>query len=45
MRRQRNMAQVREQSKTPEKELNVTELGNISDTEFKTGDQDAQRTH
>ena len=36
MRRQRNMAQVKEQIKTPEKELNKMEIRNLSDVEFKT---------
>ena len=36
MRRQRNMAQMKEQNKTPEKELNQMEISNLSDTEFKT---------
>ena len=36
MRRQRNMAQIKEQNKTPEKELNETEIINLSDAEFKT---------
>ena len=36
MRRQRNMAQMKEQIKTPEKELNKMEISNISDAEFKT---------
>ena len=36
MRRQRNTAQVKEQNKTPEKELNEMEIVNPSDTEFKT---------
>ena len=36
MRRQRNMAQIKEQNKTPEKELNKVEMSNLSDTEFKT---------
>ena len=36
MRRQRNMAQVKEQIKTPEKELNEMEISNLSDAEFKT---------
>ena len=36
MRRQRNMAQVKGQIKTPEKEVNEMEISNISDTEFKT---------
>ena len=36
MRRQRNMAQMKEQIKTPEKELNEMEINNLSDTRFKT---------
>ena len=36
MRRQRNMAQMKEKNKTPEKELSKTEISNLSDTEFKT---------
>ena len=36
MRRQRNMAQMKEQNKTPEKELNEMEMTNLSDAEFKT---------
>ena len=36
MRRQRNMAQMKEQIKTSEKELNKMELSNLSDAEFKT---------
>ena len=36
MKRQRNMAQMKEQIKTPEKELNKKEISNLSDTEFKT---------
>ena len=36
MRRQRNMAQMKEQNKTPEKELNKMEISNLSDAEFKT---------
>ena len=36
MRRQRNMAQMKEQIKTPEKELNKMEISNLSDVEFKT---------
>ena len=36
MRRQRNMAQMKEQVKTPEKELNKVEISNLSDAEFKT---------
>ena len=31
MRRQRHMAQMKEQNKTPEKELNKTEIANLSD--------------
>ena len=36
MRRQRNMAQMKEQIKTPEKELNKMEISNLSDAESKT---------
>ena len=36
MRRQRHMAQMKEQIKTPEKELNKMEISNLSDAEFKT---------
>ena len=36
MRRQRNMAQMKEQVKIPEKELNKMEINNLSNTEFKT---------
>ena len=36
MSRQRNMAQMKEQKKTPEKELNKMEISNLSDAEFKT---------
>ena len=38
MRRQRNMTQMKEQIKTPEKELNELEISNLSDAdaEFKT---------
>ena len=36
MRRQRNMAQMKEQVKTPEKKLNKMEISNLSDTDFKT---------
>ena len=36
MRKQRNMAQMKEQIKTPEKELNKMEISNMSDAEFKT---------
>ena len=35
MRRQINMAQMKEQIKTPEKELNKMEISNLSDVEFK----------
>ena len=35
MRRQRNMAQMKEQIKTPEKELNKVEISNLPDAEFK----------
>ena len=36
MRRQRNMTQIKEQIKTPEKELKEMEISNLSDAEFKT---------
>ena len=36
MRRQRNMAQMKEQIKTPEKELNKREISNLSDAELQT---------
>ena len=36
MRRQRNMAQMKEQIKTPEKELNEMEISNLLGAEFKT---------
>ena len=36
LRRQINMAQMKEQNKTPEKELNETEITNLADAEFKT---------
>ena len=36
MRRQRNMAQMKEQIKTPEKELNKMEISNLSEAQFKT---------
>ena len=36
MRRQRNMAQMKEHTNTPEKELNEIEISNLSDAEFKT---------
>ena len=35
MRRQRNMAHMKEQNKTVEKELNEMEMSNISDAECK----------
>ena len=36
MRRQRNMAQMKEQIKTPERQLNEIEISNLSEAEFKT---------
>ena len=36
MRRQRNVAQMKEQSKTPEEELNKMKISNLSDAQFKT---------
>ena len=36
MRRQRYMAQMKKQNKTPEKELNKMESSNLLDAEFKT---------
>ena len=36
MRRQRNMAQMKEQIKTPKKDLNEMEISNLSDAAFKT---------
>ena len=36
MRKQRNMAQMKEQNKTPEKELNEMEITNLPDAVFKT---------
>ena len=36
MRRQRNMAQMKEQNKTPEKELTEMKINNLSDAEFET---------
>ena len=44
MRRQRNVAQMKEQIKTPEKELNKMEISNQLDAEFKTGYKNAQGT-
>ena len=35
-RKQRNMAQMKEQIKTPEKELNKMDMNNLLDVEFKT---------
>ena len=34
MRRLRNMAQIKEQDKIPEKELNKVEISDLSDVEF-----------
>ena len=34
--RQRNMPQMEEQNKTPEKELNKMEISNLREAEFKT---------
>ena len=36
IRRQRNMAQMKVQIKTPQKELNKMEISNLSDADFKT---------
>ena len=36
MKRQRHMAQMKEQNKTPRKELSKTEMANLLDAEFKT---------
>ena len=36
LRPQRHMAKMKEQKKNPEKELNETEITNLSDAEFKT---------
>ena len=41
MKRQSNMAQMKEQIKTPETVLKETELSNLTNTEFKTGCKDA----
>ena len=38
------MAQMKEQIKIPEKELNKMEVSNLSDAEFKTFYKDAQGT-
>ena len=42
MRRQRNMAQMKGQIKTPEKELNEVEISNLLYAEFKTGYKNAK---
>ena len=44
MRGQGNVAQMKEQIKTSEKELNETEISNLSEAEFKTGYKVAQGT-
>ena len=36
MRKQRNMVQMKEEIKTPEKAVNEREVSNLSDAEFKT---------
>ena len=36
MRRQKNMAQMKEQIRTPENKLNKIKINNLSDAEFKT---------
>ena len=36
MRRHRNMAQMKEQNKTPEKVLNKMEISDLSDAELRT---------
>ena len=36
LKRQRIMAQMKEQNKTPEKELSEMKIANLSDAEFKT---------
>ena len=36
MRRQRIMAQMEKQNKTPKKELNKMDISNLSEAEFKT---------
>ena len=36
MRKQRNVAQIKKQNKTPIKELNQMEISNLSDAQFKT---------
>ena len=43
MRKQRNMSHMKEQNKTPQKELNKIKTSNLLDAEFKnTGYKDAQ---
>ena len=37
MKRQRAMYQMKEQEKTPEKQLNEVEIGNLPEKEFKEG--------
>ena len=45
MERQRNMPQIKEQEKSPEKELNEMEASNLSEAKFrKNGYKDAQGT-
>ena len=44
MRGQGNVAQMKEQIKTSEKELNETEISNLSEAELKTGYKVAQGT-
>ena len=39
MKKQRNIAQMKEQIKTPEKELNKMEISHLSDAKFKTLDK------
>ena len=36
MRRQKSMAQMKEQINSPEKEINKMEISNLSDAEFRT---------
>ena len=36
MKRQKNMAQIKEQIKTSEKEINKMEISNLSDAQFRT---------
>ena len=45
MRRQKSMAQMKEQINAPEKEINKMEISNLSDAKFKTtGYKDAKGT-